>query len=947
MILAPFRLIVSLLFRISHAVFHDPGWAVVGMSVLLSLLLTPLYVWIERRKNANRISEAPMQAEIDKIEAVYRGRERFFYTREIHRRYGYKPLTALIPVLGLLVQIPFLLAAYHYLAELPLFSGVPFLYIHDLSRPDTIARVAGIPVNLLAILMTLINLVSGWRYADPRKPKERIQYIAVALIFLVLLYRCASAVVLYWTLSQALSLVRSEVFFRKSNTAFSHPEQQCPVNHIPIWGVPATVVAILSLAILLVGQTFLLPKPTDIASFRDTAQLVFRFLFLILIAAVLTVIHVGKTTRFAPESLPIGFRAALLLEIAIALTMTLIRWGGLPSDGLPAIDFLGDMALPLLGLGASLILLAAWPFLMNFLRVSHPSSGNQPSTRRLSAVAALFALCIGAQLLLCAPICVYSTFPAGARNLSGETLLLSGLTETALLGVIAWGVIRFLPRAAGICATRILWIIFVVAFVYGNLIPADYGVLFNGFYSKPENLHVDADAITFETTLLIVGITALWMSFRRLVLHRSFISALVVILLSFLFRTATGFFSLPTADTPTGQQMETSDDEPLFAFSQSGTNVVYLLLDSLTSVRLPAILATHPEWREAFDGFTWHRNTMSVGSFTFPNVPAILGGLDYTPHRVNEAGMMLKVAYNSAWTNYVASVLKGQYRMAATRRYLGYGLEEPQGVVYFSESDTRWNHTQRHGHAITTGVANGNLRILRCNALLWSIPRSIRNWLYDGGRWHSSDDNTTASVEFNFLRSLSSVSQVSKEQKGLYVHIHSDSTHYPYLTPREGQLVHAGIDACFEWALERVLEWFAWMKKNNVYDNTRIVLCADHGCHVPPGGFSDWELVNERSAEQAVRMSPALFLPILLTKEAGERHPLKTSSGFKTVAHAAYFALGKTEFRKNVDSLVCTEIRNTEGWGDVILKAKGYDAVYEFRVTGNPSDGANWMALPK
>ena len=60
MILAPFRLVVSLLFRASYAVFHNPGWAVVGMSVLLSLLLTPLYVWIERRKNANRVSEAPM-----------------------------------------------------------------------------------------------------------------------------------------------------------------------------------------------------------------------------------------------------------------------------------------------------------------------------------------------------------------------------------------------------------------------------------------------------------------------------------------------------------------------------------------------------------------------------------------------------------------------------------------------------------------------------------------------------------------------------------------------------------------------------------------------------------------------------------------------------------------------------------------------------------------------
>ena len=78
MLLIPFKWIVELFFTWSNALFNDPGWAVVGMSIMLSLLLTPLYVWIERRKNADKAKSAPMQAEIDKIEAVYTGRERFY-----------------------------------------------------------------------------------------------------------------------------------------------------------------------------------------------------------------------------------------------------------------------------------------------------------------------------------------------------------------------------------------------------------------------------------------------------------------------------------------------------------------------------------------------------------------------------------------------------------------------------------------------------------------------------------------------------------------------------------------------------------------------------------------------------------------------------------------------------------------------------------------------------
>ena len=101
MILVPFKWIVALFFNWSQALFNDPGWAVVGMSVLLSLLLTPLYIWIERRKNGDKAKNAPMQAEIDKIEAVYVGRERFYYTLEIQRRYGYSPWSAMIPTLGL------------------------------------------------------------------------------------------------------------------------------------------------------------------------------------------------------------------------------------------------------------------------------------------------------------------------------------------------------------------------------------------------------------------------------------------------------------------------------------------------------------------------------------------------------------------------------------------------------------------------------------------------------------------------------------------------------------------------------------------------------------------------------------------------------------------------------------------------------------------------------
>ena len=77
MMLTPFKWIVSLFFNCSLALFHDPGWAVVGMSVLLSLLLTPLYIWIERRKNSDKtkvlVEAITSQAVKDYIADKYNG----------------------------------------------------------------------------------------------------------------------------------------------------------------------------------------------------------------------------------------------------------------------------------------------------------------------------------------------------------------------------------------------------------------------------------------------------------------------------------------------------------------------------------------------------------------------------------------------------------------------------------------------------------------------------------------------------------------------------------------------------------------------------------------------------------------------------------------------------------------------------------------------------------
>jgi membrane protein insertase Oxa1/YidC/SpoIIIJ len=95
------------------------------------------------------------------------------------------------------------LTVFRYLSGLEEVAGQGFGPIADLSRPDGLLG----GVHLLPLLMTAINAASAYYYVDDRN--KRLQAWALAVVFLVLLYRSPAALVLYWTTNNLFSLVRN------------------------------------------------------------------------------------------------------------------------------------------------------------------------------------------------------------------------------------------------------------------------------------------------------------------------------------------------------------------------------------------------------------------------------------------------------------------------------------------------------------------------------------------------------------------------------------------------------------------------------------------------------------------------------------------------------------------------------------------------------------------
>ena len=70
-------------------------------------------------------------------------------------------------------------------------------------------RVGGHAINLLPVMMTGINLLSGALYMQGVPLKRKLQLWAMALLFLVILYESPAGLTLYWLLNNLFSLAKN------------------------------------------------------------------------------------------------------------------------------------------------------------------------------------------------------------------------------------------------------------------------------------------------------------------------------------------------------------------------------------------------------------------------------------------------------------------------------------------------------------------------------------------------------------------------------------------------------------------------------------------------------------------------------------------------------------------------------------------------------------------
>ena len=199
-----------------------PSWglAIMVMSLAVNILMTPLSRIAERLQQQVNETEARLAPELQRIKKKYKGQKQSEKILALYKAENVHPLYSLKGMMGVAVIIPVFIGAFNMLAENIHLLDASFLWIADMSRPDSLFLMPfrlpffGADLNLLPFLMTGLSIIASALHnplaLNPQlRRKQVINMVLLAVLFFGLFYTFPAGMVLYWTTSNLVSVSKS------------------------------------------------------------------------------------------------------------------------------------------------------------------------------------------------------------------------------------------------------------------------------------------------------------------------------------------------------------------------------------------------------------------------------------------------------------------------------------------------------------------------------------------------------------------------------------------------------------------------------------------------------------------------------------------------------------------------------------------------------------------
>ncbi len=785
LLIGPLQLVFELIYAKAYQFIDHPGLAIIVLSLMMNILVLPLYKRADAMQEEARDIDLKLKKGVNHIKKTFSGDEKMMILQTYYRQNNYKPTDAVKGSISLLLEIPFFIAAYQFLSNLYMIKGVSLGPIADLGAPDGLIHIGGININLLPILMTTINVISSAIYLKGFPLKTKIQLYGMAAFFLVFLYTSPAGLVFYWTLNNIFSLVKT-IFYKLKD----------PRKVLRVFGL------VLGIAVLIYG-IFVYKNP----SMR-------RKLFIVAIGLVLLApfvikllskyINVKKKDKQIEGDKGFFLVCTLLLTVLVGVLIPSTVIQASPQEFINLTQFYNP-----LWYVASTLCMAAGLFLV-WIRVFYWLAGPRAKVVFEKIVVAL----VGIMMV------DYMFFGTKLGIIASDLRYENGMSFNKKEVII---------NAAVIFAVAIaMWLV---------------------------------------TSLKRKGVKAVALIVFMAIAGMSLINVVKI------------NKSIPLARQ---QAEEMKEQMPEFTLSQNGRNVVVIMMDRAMGQYVPYIFNEKPELVEKFDGFTYYSNVISFGGTTKMASPALFGGYEYTPVELNrrdteplvakqnEALKVMPVMFDQQ--GYQVTVCDPPYANYQWIPDLSIYDEYPNIDAYITKG--------RFSDASSIGYQRKALqRSFFCFSIMKTMPLCTQDMIYAYGTYNRlettaevsnytqviSSNTTSEGMTSNFmdpygaLINMSNMTEISQGSENTFLMFTNDTTHDPmmlqlpeyepaevvdntaYEEANKDRFVLNGRTLKMEDSLHiihyqtnmasmlKLADWFDYLRANDVYDNTRIIIVADHG----------------------------------------------------------------------------------------------------------------------
>ena len=184
---------------------HDYGLAILALTTMIKLTLWP----IQNRANRSMRQMAALNPKMQELRDKYKDDPTRMNQElmKLYKQYGINPVGGCLPMM---IQIPIFFGLFKMLGQAVELRNAKFLWVKDLSQPDTVAHLPllGWPVNIIPLCMAATQI---WLMAMTPKtgdPTQRRIMMFMPLIFLFICYNFAAALALYYTAQNLFSILQ-------------------------------------------------------------------------------------------------------------------------------------------------------------------------------------------------------------------------------------------------------------------------------------------------------------------------------------------------------------------------------------------------------------------------------------------------------------------------------------------------------------------------------------------------------------------------------------------------------------------------------------------------------------------------------------------------------------------------------------------------------------------